>query len=122
MVQTTIFLPPDSAWPIRRSCFAASPLMVATTPVVRWKSKMASCNCCIEHRAVTHHQHRIKQLLVVGIVQVCQEVRRPGNGIGFAGTGGMLDQVFAARPFRQYRRQQFASGVELVVTGEDDGR
>lgn len=44
-MQTTIFLPPASAsasWPL----FAPlSLVMVATTPVVRSKAKIASCSC-----------------------------------------------------------------------------
>ena len=34
-----------AAWPVRRFCCCSRSLMVATTPVVRSKSKMASCNC-----------------------------------------------------------------------------
>ena len=59
----------------------------------------------IQHVAVRYHQHRIEQLFMVGIVQIGQKMRRPGNRIGFAGTGRMLNQVFSARPFLQHRSQ-----------------
>ena len=45
MVQTTIFLSPDSASASSLLLLPLSPLIVVTTPVMRWKSKMASCNC-----------------------------------------------------------------------------
>ena len=32
----------------------------------------------------------------------------------------MLDEIFAARPFRQHGRLELASHVELVIAGEDD--
>ena len=38
MVQTTIFLSPDRAWASCWLLLASAPVMVATTPVVRWKS------------------------------------------------------------------------------------
>ena len=45
MVQTTIFLSPESAAASSPLLLLLSPLIVATTPVVRSKSKIASCNC-----------------------------------------------------------------------------
>ncbi len=45
MVQTMIFLPSLSAWPSCVLLLPCSLVIVATTPVVRSKSKMASCNC-----------------------------------------------------------------------------
>ena len=55
----------------------------------------------VDHVAITHHQHRIEHLLVLGVVEFGEEVGGPGDGIGFAGTGGMLHQVFLAGPFLQ---------------------
>ena len=44
-MQTTIFLSPESAAASSPLLLPPSPLIVATTPVVRSKSKIASCNC-----------------------------------------------------------------------------
>ena len=45
MVHTTIFLSPDRASANSALLLPPSPLMVATTPVVSSKPKIASCNC-----------------------------------------------------------------------------
>ena len=96
-----------------------SPLIVATTPVVRSKSKIASCSwVSITLRSET--TRTVEQLLVLRVVQVGQEVRRPRDRVGLARAGRVLDQVLAARPFRQHGGLQLAGGVELVIAGEDE--
>jgi hypothetical protein len=35
---------------------------------------------------------------VVGVVQIREEMGGPRDGVGLAGTGGVLDQVFPAGP------------------------
>jgi hypothetical protein len=74
----------------------------------------------IEHIAVGDHQHAVKELLMLGVVQVGEEVGRPGNRVGFAGTRGVLDQVTLAGAMLQDIGNQLAGGVQLVVAGEDD--
>ena len=74
----------------------------------------------VQHVAVADHQHTVKQLLVLGVVQVGQKVGGPCNGIGLARAGAVLDQVLLPRALRQHRIQQLAGGVQLVVTREDD--
>ena len=119
-MQTTIFLSPESASASSPLLLLPSPLIVATTPVVRSKSKIASCKLRVDHVAVGDHQHGVEELLVLRVVQVGQEVRRPGDGVGLARAGRVLDQVLAARPFRQHGGLQLPRGVELVKAGEDD--
>ena len=74
----------------------------------------------VDHVAVGDHQHGVEQLLVLRVVQVGQEVRRPGDGVRLARAGRVLDQILAARPVRQHRGLQLARGVELVEAREDD--
>ena len=57
---------------------------------------------------------------MLSIVQISQEMRCPGDGIGFAGTGGMLDQILLPGALGQHRRQQLARGIELVIAREND--
>ena len=45
MVQTTIFLSPERAAASSALLLPSLPVMVATTPLVRWKSKSASWSC-----------------------------------------------------------------------------
>ena len=69
---------------------------------------------------IGHHQDAAEQLLVLVVMQVGQEVGRPGDGIGLAGAGGVLDQVSLTRPLGFHVFNQFPSGVQLVVAGKDD--
>ena len=74
----------------------------------------------VDHVAITHHQHRIEDFLVLGVVEFGKEVGGPGDGVGFAGAGGMLHQVFLAWPFLQHALLQEPGDGELVVAGEKD--
>ena len=103
MVQTTIFLSPESASASSPLLLPSSPLIVATTPVVRSKSKIASCSCeSITLRSETTSTV-VEHLLVLRVVQVGQEVRRPRDGVRLARAGRVLDQVLAARPVARAR-------------------
>lgn len=73
----------------------------------------------VDHIAVTDHDHRIEDLLVLGVMQVGEEMGSPGNLIRLARTCGMLDQVLAARTLGLYGIQQLPCCVELVVTREE---
>src|SRR5438105_15949365 len=46
-------------------------------------------------------------------------MRQPGDAVGLAAAGGVLDQVIAAGALASCRRDQFAHGVALVVARED---
>jgi len=56
---------------------------------------------------------------VIGVVEIGQEMGCPGDGVGFTGTGGVLDQVFMSGSFGKHRCQQLAGGVQLLIAGED---
>ena len=73
----------------------------------------------VDHIAVRHHQHRVIHLAVFGVVQLGQEVGSPGDRLGLAGAGGVLDQVLATRPFSQHGGLELAGDIKLVVAGED---
>ena len=51
----------------------------------------------IEHAPVGDDDDRVKDLLVLGVVQAGQPVREPGNGVRLAGAGRVLDQIVPAR-------------------------
>ena len=76
----------------------------------------------VDHVAVRHHQHGVKHLAVLGVVQLGQKVCGPGNRVGLAGTGAVLNQVLATRAVGQHGDLQLARHVQLVVTGKDDLR
>jgi len=45
----------------------------------------------------------------------------PGDGVGLAGAGAVLDQVFVPRPFGAGGGHQAVDGIPLVEAGEDQG-
>ena len=57
----------------------------------------------VDHVAVGDDQHGIEDLLVLRVVQLGKEVRRPGDGVGLARAGRVLDQILAARPLPRAR-------------------
>ena len=74
----------------------------------------------VDDGAVGDDQHGIEDLLVLRVVQLGEEVRGPGDGVGLARTGRVLDQVLAARPILEHGGLKLAGHVELMVAGEDD--
>ena len=104
IVQTTIFLSPESASASSPLLLPLSPLIVATTPVVRSKSKIASWSCVsITLRSETTSTV-VEDLLVLRVVQVGEEVRGPGDRVRLARAGRVLDQVLAAGAVREHGR------------------
>ena len=71
----------------------------------------------VENPAVRHHDHGIENLLVVSL-QADELVRQPGDGIGFAAAGGVLDEIPPARAVRRDVRQCLPHHVKLVITRE----
>ena len=120
MVQTTIFLPPARASASSPLLLPELPVMTATTPVVRWKSKIASWSWASSTVRSDDHQHAVEDLVVLRVVQVGEEVGGPGDGVGLAGAGRVLDQVLATRTLGQDGDDELAGGVELLVAGEDE--
>ena len=73
----------------------------------------------VQHGAVSHHNHRVKLLLAVKLVQRRELVRHPGNRVRLARTRAVLNQVLLPRPLAARRRQQLAHRIPLVVARED---
>jgi hypothetical protein len=74
----------------------------------------------IEHGAVAHDQHAVEQLAVLRVMQVGEKVRCPGNRVGLARAGRMLNQIALARPFVEHVGHQGARRGELVIARKDD--
>ena len=120
IVQTTIFLSPDSA---SASLRALAAVLVGdrrhhAAGALEVEERLLQLR--VDHVAVGDHQHGVEDLLVLCVVQLGQEVRRPGDGVGLARAGRVLDQVLAARAVLEHGGLQLARHVELVVAGEDD--
>ena len=61
-----------------------------------------------------------KTFLSVGVVQLGEKVRGPGDGVRLARAGRVLDEILAARSVREHGHLQFARHVELMKPGEND--
>ena len=75
----------------------------------------------VEHGAVGDNDYRAEQPLAGIVVQRGQLVRRPGNRVGLARAGAVLDQVALARPFGASAIDQPIDHIPLVITREDHG-
>ena len=73
----------------------------------------------VQHPAVGNDDDRLEDFLVVVIVQTGEPMGQPGNGIGFAGTGAVLNEIVLAGAIGLYICQQLGHHIQLVVPGED---
>ena len=64
----------------------------------------------VQHPAVGDDDDRLEDLLVVVIVQAGEPVGKPGDGVGLAGTGAVLNEIVLAEPLA------FTSASSLVTT------
>ncbi len=74
----------------------------------------------VEHEAVGDHHHRVEHFTVAVVMQALQPVRQPGNGVGFATAGRVLDQIVVAWALSASRSFQLTHAVELVVTRKNE--
>ena len=74
----------------------------------------------VDDIAVRHHNDRAEQLLVLVVVQFRQEVGGPGDGVGLARSGRVLDQELAPGALCPDGGLQLLRHVQLVIAREDD--
>ena len=73
----------------------------------------------VDHVAVGDHQHGVEDLALLVVVQIGEEVRRPGDGVCLAAACRVLDQELAPGTLLPHRAHQLARGVQLMKAGED---
>jgi hypothetical protein len=73
----------------------------------------------IDHVTVGDDDDGGEQLLILGVLQVGEEMSGPRNGVGLARACRMLDEELATRALLQNLGLQFSGGIELVIAGED---
>ena len=79
---------------------------------------MVSRICLSKNPPVRYHDHRIDHRVSI-LFQPDQLMGQPGNGIGFAGPGAVLDQIPFAHPMGLYIRQELFHTVQLMIPGPD---
>ena len=74
----------------------------------------------VHHHAVGYNDDVVKNDLVVRIVQRTQTMRQPCNGVGFARTGAVLNQIVLRGTVYPDIREKFADHIQLVVARENE--
>ncbi len=75
----------------------------------------------VDDVAVGDDEHRVEDLLVVGVVQLREEVGGPRDGVRLPRARRVLHEVLRAWAVLQHRGHQLSGHVELVVAREDEG-
>lgn len=73
----------------------------------------------VYHHTVSNDQNTVVNDLVLRIVQGNQPMRQPCDGIGLAGTCGMLNQIIKLCAVVLGIRQKLADGIALMVAREN---
>ncbi len=73
----------------------------------------------VQDAPVGDDDDRVEDPPVVGVVEHRELVGEPGDGVGLAAPGRMLDEVALAGPLLARVGHEPSHGVELVVAGED---
>ena len=75
----------------------------------------------VEDFSVGYDDDGVEYFGVGLVVEAHEPVGEPGDGVGFAASGTMLDEVVFAGSVLTDVFEKFGDGVELVVSGEDEG-
>ena len=73
----------------------------------------------VHHNTVCNDQNAVIDNMVLGIVQGYQPMRQPCDGIGLAGTCGMLNQIIKLCAVVLGIRQKLADGIALMIAREN---
>ncbi len=74
----------------------------------------------IEDAAIGHDDNRVKYLFVLRVVQICQAVCQPANGVALSAAGRVHHQIVVPRTLGARGGFQFSHCCELMVTREDN--
>ena len=73
----------------------------------------------VKDAPVRDDDNGLEDLFIICIMKTAQAVGKPGNGIRFAGTGTVLDQIILPRTVDLHIREQLGHDIQLVVSRED---
>ncbi|OQC00633.1 MAG: hypothetical protein BWX80_03412 [Candidatus Hydrogenedentes bacterium ADurb.Bin101] len=75
----------------------------------------------VEYHPVRDHNHRIVHLLIGSVIQRCEAMGEPGDGVRLAAPGGVLDQVVMAGAVVTGMNYYGTHAIKLVIAREDQG-
>ena len=73
----------------------------------------------VHHNTVSNDQNAVIDNMVLGIVQGYQPMSQPRDGVGLAGTCGMLNQIIKQCAIVFGIGQKLADGIALMITREN---
>ena len=73
----------------------------------------------VKDAPVRNDDNGLEDLFIICIMKTAQAVGKPGDGIRFAGTGTVLDQIILPRTVDLHIREQLGHDIQLVVSRED---
>ena len=73
----------------------------------------------VQHPAVGDDDNGLEDFLIAVIVQTGEPMGQPGDGVGLAGTGAVLNKIILAGAVGFYIGQQFGHHIQLVIPGEN---
>ena len=73
----------------------------------------------VQHPAVGDDDNGLEDFLIAVIVQTGEPMGQPGDGVGLAGTGAVLNKIILAGAVGFYIGQQLGHHIQLVIPGEN---
>ncbi len=73
----------------------------------------------VKDAPVRNDDNGLEDLFIICIMKTAQAVGKPGDGIRFAGTGTVLDQIILPCTVDPHIREQLGHDIQLVVSRED---
>ncbi len=73
----------------------------------------------VQYSSIRYDNHGLKNLFVLAIVETREPMRQPCDGVGFAGTRTVLNEVVVTWSILPHIRQQFCYHVQLMVSREN---
>ena len=74
----------------------------------------------VQYFTVGDDDHRIEDGFILIIVQAGKPVGSPGDAVGLAGAGTVLDQIIVSGAVLLCVGNQFAHHIQLMIAGEND--
>ena len=73
----------------------------------------------IQHNTVGDNDHRVKQAIILHIVNRCQAIGNPRNRVRLTGTSRVLNQIVSADAILLHISQNFLHYIVLMIARED---
>ena len=73
----------------------------------------------VKHSTVSDDNNAAEDMVILTVMQTCQTISCPGNRVGLAGTGTVLNQIIMAGAMFAYMADELPNHIQLMETRED---